>query len=219
MAKIKILVIEDNRLLREGIAAMLKVQGDFEVITQTDEDDSVGQIKSMGKLPDIVLLDLGLGKKNSLTLMATMQKELPSIRVIAMDILPDHVEIVEFVKAGGCGFILKNATSAEYIKTIQDVAAGVKVLPPVLTKPLFTEIVEMAITEGYGIPEEAIQLTNREREIVDLISEGLSNKEIAQRLHIATYTVKNHVHNILEKLTLNTRLQIAAFSRRRDIKK
>ena len=219
MAKIKILVIEDNRLLREGIAAMLKVQGDFEVITQTDEDDSVGQIKSMGKLPDIVLLDLGLGKKNSLTLMATMQKELPSIRVIAMDILPDHVEIVEFVKAGGCGFILKNATSAEYIKTIQDVAAGVKVLPPVLTKPLFTEIVEMAITEGYGIPEEAIQLTNREREIVDLISEGLSNKEIAQRLHIATYTVKNHVHNILEKLTLNTRLQIAAFSRRRDIQK
>jgi DNA-binding NarL/FixJ family response regulator len=219
MAKIKILVIEDNRLLRDGIAAMLNAHGDFEVVTQSDEGDSIRQIKSKGSLPNIVLLDLGLGKKNSLKLMATLQKELPTIRVIAMDILPDHVEIIEFVKAGGCGFILKNASSAEYIKTIQDVAAGIKVLPPVLTKPLFTEIIEMAIKEGSGIPEEAIQLTNREREIVNLISEGLSNKEIAQRLHIATYTVKNHVHNILEKLTLNTRLQIAAFSRKRDSNK
>jgi DNA-binding NarL/FixJ family response regulator len=219
MAKIKILLIEDNRLLREGIAAMLNAHKDFEVINQSDDGDSVRQLKNKAKIPNIVLLDLGLEKESSLKLMATLQKELPTTKVIAMDILPDHVEIVEFVKAGGCGLILKNATSAEYIKTIQDVADGIKVLPPVLTKPLFTEIIEMAIKEGLGIPEEAIQLTNREREIVNLISEGLSNKEISLRLHIATYTVKNHVHNILEKLTLSTRLQIAAFSRKRDIKK
>jgi DNA-binding NarL/FixJ family response regulator len=86
----------------------------------------------------------------------------------------------------------------------------------VLTASLFTQIVESALKSGRGIPDSAIQLTNREKEIVDLIAEGMSNKEIAARLHIATHTVKSHVHNILEKLTLSSRLQIAAFARRQD---
>jgi DNA-binding NarL/FixJ family response regulator len=90
------------------------------------------------------------------------------------------------------------------------------VLPPALTNSLFTQIIESALKTGNGIPNNSIQLTNREREIVDLISEGLSNKEIAERLHIATYTAKSHIHNILEKLALNTRLQIAAFARREE---
>ena len=216
MEKINILLIEDNRLLREGITAMLDAHGDFDVIARSDDGDSVSQLRDMGKTPDVVLLDLGLEKENSLTLMAMLQEEMPTAKVIAMDILPEHVDIVEFVKAGGCGFILKNASSEDYIDTIKAVANGIKVLPPVLTKSLFTEIVDSVLKSGKGIPEDSIQLTNREREIVNLISEGLSNKEIAQRLHIATYTVKNHVHNILEKLTLSTRLQIAVFSRRKD---
>jgi DNA-binding NarL/FixJ family response regulator len=214
MAKIKILLIEDNRLLREGIAAMLNGHGDFEVVARSDDHDAVRQLKGMGKPPDVVLLDLGLEKENSLRLMSLLKEELPSAKVIAMDILPEHVDIVEFVKAGGSGFILKNAPMNDYVKTIKIVAEGSKVLPPVLTKSLFTQIVEFALDSGKGIPDNSIQLTNREREIVDLISEGLSNKGIAERLHIATYTVKSHIHNILEKLALSTRLQIAAFARR-----
>jgi DNA-binding NarL/FixJ family response regulator len=157
---------------------------------------------------------LGLEKVNSLRLMAQLQEELPTAKIIAMDILPDHVDIVEFVKAGGSGFILKNAPLEDWIKTIKTVAAGAKVLPPVLTQSLFTQIVELALKNGEGIPADSIQFTNRERDVVDLIAEGLSNKEIAESLHIATYTVKSHVHNILEKLTLSTRLQIAAFVRK-----
>jgi DNA-binding NarL/FixJ family response regulator len=86
------------------------------------------------------------------------------------------------------------------------------VLPPILTQSLFTQIVELAIKNGKDIPADSVQFTPREREVVDLIAEGLSNKEIAESLHIATFTVKSHVHNILEKLTLSTRLQIAAFA-------
>ena len=214
MAKIRILLIEDNRLLREGIAAMLNAQGDFEVVARAEDGDAVCQLKNSGKPPHVVLLDLGLEKENSLKLMGLLKEELPSVKVIAMDILPEQIDIVEFVKAGGCGFILKDAILADYIKTIKAVSEGAKVLPPILTKSLFTQIVEFAVQSGKGIPENAIQLTNREHEIVDLISEGLGNKEIAEHLHIATYTVKSHVHNILEKLALSTRLQIAAFARR-----
>lgn len=218
MVKIRILLIEDNRLLREGIASMLNDQGDFEVVARSEDGDAVGQLKKAGKIPNVVLLDLGLEKENSLKLMALLKEELPDVKVIAMDILPEHVDIVEFVKAGGCGLILKDAIPADYVKTIKAVAGGAKVLPPFLTKSLFTQIVEFAVQSGQGIPENSIQLTNREREIVELISEGLGNKEIAEHLHIATYTVKSHVHNILEKLALSTRLQIAAFARREEKK-
>jgi DNA-binding NarL/FixJ family response regulator len=147
--------------------------------------------------------------------MARLRAELPETRIVAMDILPEHVDLVEFVEAGGSGFILKSAALQDYVDTIQAVARGEKVLPALLTASLFTQIVDSALQSERGIPDSAIRLTNREKEIVDLISEGLSNKEIATRLHIATHTVKSHVHNILEKLTLSSRLQIAAFARRR----
>jgi len=214
MATIKILLIEDNRLLREGIAAMLNEHGGLEVVARSEDGDAVRRLKSLGSPPDVVLLDLGLEKANSLKLMALLQEELPVAKIIAMDILPDHVDIVEFVKAGGAGFILKNAPLHDWIETIKTVAAGTKVLPPVLTQSLFTQIVDLALKNGGGIPADAIQFTSREREVVDLIAEGLSNKEIAESLHIATFTVKSHVHNILEKLALSTRLQIAAFVRK-----
>ena len=216
MARTRVLLIEDNRLLREGIAAALDGQGDFEVIAQAEDGDAIRMLKESGKTPDVVLLDLGLEKSNSLQLMSSLRTELPDVRVIAMDILPEHVDMVEFVEAGGAGFILKSASLQDYVSTITSVAKGEKVLPAVLTASLFTQIVESALTSEKGIPDSAIRLTNREKEIVNLISEGLSNKEIAARLHIATHTVKSHVHNILEKLTLSSRLQIAAFVHRKD---
>jgi two-component system nitrate/nitrite response regulator NarL len=216
MAKIRILLIEDNRLLREGIAAMLNGQGDLEVVARAEDGDAVSQLKSMKRPPDVILLDLGLEKEDSLRLMTMLLEEVPAARIIAMDIFPEQLDIVEFVKAGGSGFILKNAPSNDYIKTIRAVAAGSKVLPPALTSSLFTQIIDSALKTGTGIPSNSIQLTAREREVVALISEGLSNKDIAERLHIATFTVKSHIHNILEKLALSTRLQIAAFVRREE---
>ena len=216
MAKTRVLLIEDNRLLREGIANTLESHGDFEVVALAEDGDAIHELKKSGKSPHVVLLDLGLEKTNSLKLMALLRAEIPKARVIAMDILPEQVDIVEFVEAGGAGFILKTAGLQDYVDTIKAVARGEKVLPAVLTASLFTQIVESALESEKGIPASAIQLTRREKEIVELISEGLSNKEIAVRLHIATHTVKSHVHNILEKLTLSSRLQIAAFARKKE---
>jgi len=210
--KLRVLLIEDNRFLREGITDILRDHGGFVVDARTDGVDWTGQLDGM-RPPDVVLLDLALEKENSLKLMTILRERFPVSRVIAMDILPDQHDIVEFVKAGGAGFILKNASVEDYLKTIQAVAGGATILPAVLTKSLFTQIVESVLKSGNGIPSHATQLTKREREIVDLISDGMSNKEIAQQLHIATFTVKSHVHNVLEKLELNTRLQIAAFVR------
>ncbi|MFZ1729900.1 MAG: response regulator transcription factor [Bacteroidota bacterium] len=213
MNKITILLIEDNRLLQEAIVAMLHSHSNFEVIARSEDGDALHQFKLLDTLPRIVLLDMGLERINSLELMELIREEAPSVKIIAMDIIPDDVDIVEFVKAGGDGFILKNAPVNDWINTISAVARGEKVLPPMLTRTLFMQIVDNVINSNEAYPISSIQLTAREQEVVDLISEGLSNKEIAERLHIATYTVKSHVHNVLEKLDLSTRLQVAAYFR------
>ena len=98
--------------------------------------------------------------------------------------------------------------------TIRSVAAGNKVLPPLMTESLFAQIAREVGGQARASVVEAVRMTRREREVIDLIGEGLSNKEIAQRLNIATHTVKSHVRNVMEKLALHTRLQIAAYSHR-----
>ncbi|MDT8323327.1 MAG: response regulator transcription factor [Bacteroidota bacterium] len=210
-------MIEDNILLQEGIEAMLSKQADFSVVARSEDGDSIARMKKLDTPPDIVLLDLGLEKTNSLALMLLLKKEAPSARIIAMDILPDHVDIVEFIRAGGHGFILKNATAQQWIDTIRTVASGETVLPPALTDSLFNQIITDAVSSGKPLAQNGLQLTARERQIVHLIADGMSNKEIATELHIATYTVKSHVHNVLEKLELNSRLQIAALVRKKEI--
>jgi DNA-binding NarL/FixJ family response regulator len=213
MAKIQVLLVEDNRLLRENIAALLNAHGDFDVIARAGDDDAVQQLRNVGIAPDVVLLALGLEKVGSLRLMALLRKELPAAKIIALDNLPNQVNIVEFVHAGGSGLIMKEATLSEYVATIKAVASGEKVLPPGLTESLFSQMADSSLTGGTD-SSNAIHLTNREQEIIEMISAGLSNKDMAERLHVSTYTIKSHVHNVLEKLSLNSRLQIAAFANR-----
>jgi two-component system NarL family response regulator len=164
--------------------------------------------------PHVLLLDVGLGDEDSLKVAAAIRDTAPETKVVMMDLIPVSAEIVEFVNAGVCGFVLKDATFDECVATIRAVAAGEKVLPPRLTESLFSQIAQEVDSRGRTQVMEDVRMTRREREVIELIGEGLSNKEIAQRLNIATHTVKSHVRNVMEKLALHTRLQIAAYSHR-----
>ncbi len=214
MKKVQILLIEDNRLLREGLTVMLKGQPDFKVTASSGNSDAVAQAKKFK--PSVILLDLGLRSQHSLRLVGLLRKNAPDARVIGMDLVPVQTELVQYVEAGVCGFVLKNATFNDFLKTIRSVAKGANVLPPPLTDSLFSQIVETATRKRRGNPFTAVKMTSRERDVIALIAEGLSNKDIAQRLHLATDTVKSHVHNILEKLALHTRLEIARFAHSDD---
>jgi DNA-binding NarL/FixJ family response regulator len=158
-------------------------------------------------------LDVGLRNINEISLVETIRREIPDAKVIGMCFVPSQSDIVEFVEAGASGFILKDATIREFIETVRSVSYGVKILPPTLTGSLFSHVIDVALKKKKGLIANAVRMTNREREIMVLIAEGLSNKQIAEKLHIATFTVKSHVHNTLEKLALNSRLQIAMYSR------
>ena len=211
MRKIKILLIEDNRILRDGIKAIINKQADLRIVAATGGNhDTLLQARTTK--PQVVLMDLGLRNENGLRVVATLAKELPQAKVIGMGLIPSQLDIVELVQAGAVGFILKDATIEDVLGTIRAVARGIKILPPLLTSSLFTHVVDLAIRRGKGKLPDAVRMTKREREITVLIAEGMSNKEIAQRLNLSPYTVKSHIHNILEKMALHSRLQIATHS-------
>jgi DNA-binding NarL/FixJ family response regulator len=214
MKRIHILLIEDNRLLREGFTAMLEEQPDLKVAASAGNSDAVAQARKLQ--PTVILLDLGLRSQNSLRLLALLKAKAPKARVIGMDLVPVQEDLVQYVEAGVSGFVLKDATFDDFLRTIRAVARGSTILPPPLTGSLFSQIVEHATRKSKRNPFALVKMTSREREVVALIAEGLSNKDIAQRLHLATDTVKSHVHNILEKLALHTRLEIARFAHTND---
>ena len=209
MKKIKILLIEDNRLLRDGIAAMLKKQPDMQTVATVGNGDNI--MSMVGKYhPHIVLLDLGLRSQNSVQVVKLTRRNFPETKIIVMDLIPLQSDVLEFVRAGVSGFILKDANVSDFFKTIRTVSKGGKVLPPHLTGTLFSQIVDHAINgSSASVINQSVRMTKRERQVVELIADGFTNKEIAQKLHLSPYTVKSHVHNILEKLALNTRVQIA----------
>lgn len=213
-APVFIVLIDDNRLLREGLAALIHRQPGFRVLTASADVDEALQ-KAREAKPDVVLLDFGLEDHDSLALTSTVHAEVPTARVIVMGLLPAQEDVANYVRAGASGFIMKDASFDEFVETIRAVAAGAEVLPQALTNTLFSQIARNAVGGNNSRVLDAVRLTTRERQVIDLLGEGLSNKEIATRLHIAVHTVKSHVHNILEKLALRSRLEVAAFSHSR----
>jgi DNA-binding NarL/FixJ family response regulator len=214
MAKrILVMVIEENRLLRDRLAAVLQAQPDFQVVA-TAEGANVGLLQRLETKPHVVLVDATLGNHDSRRVVESVSKTAPEARVIVMDLLPVEEDVVEFVKAGATGFVAKGARIDDLVTTVRSVAGGAKVVQPPLTGALFSYIAKRAVGGNAPAATDAARMSKREREVIDLIAEGLSNKEIARRLHIATDTVKSHVHNILEKLALHNRLQIAAHAHR-----
>jgi two-component system, NarL family, nitrate/nitrite response regulator NarL len=209
--KILVLVIEDNRLLRDGLAALLEAQPDFKVVAAA-EGANVGLLRLHETKPHVVLVDATLENHDSRRVVESVRKTAPEARVIVMDLLPAEEDVIEFIKAGANGFIVKDATVEEFVRTIRSVAEGTDVVPPALTGTLLSHIVDRAVFRDAPVLMEGVRMTKREREVIDLVAEGLGNKEIAQRLSLPTHTVKSYVRHIMEKLALHSRLQLAVFA-------
>jgi DNA-binding NarL/FixJ family response regulator len=206
-------IIEDNRLVREGMTVMLDALPDVTVVLA---HATLEMASFRSARPQVLLLDVGLQEGNSLRFAESVRQEMPEVRVIVMDLMPTHEEIADFVNAGVEGFILKDASFDDFVETIRAVSRGERVLPSRMTGSLFSQIADAAISRGAETTLEGVRMTQREREVIALIASGLSNKEIAMRLGIATDTVKSHVRNVMDKLALRSRLQIAAYVHARE---
>jgi DNA-binding NarL/FixJ family response regulator len=208
---IALVLIDDNRLLRDGIAGMIRTQPGFKILASSaDVDEALRKVRDAK--PDIVLVDVGLEDHDSLSLTATVRIEVPEAKVIVMGFLPGQEDVASYVKAGASGFVMKDASFEDFFAAVRAVAAGREALPPPLTGALFSDMARKATEGNKARLLDASRLTARERQVTDLLGAGLSNQAIATRLHIAIHTVKSHVHNILEKLALRSRLEVAAFT-------
>ena len=208
MKKTRLLLIEENHLLREGLRAILKREKDIVPFTASGEGD--GTILKIHKLkPDIILLDLDIRSQNSLQTVGVLKREFPEAKVVVMDLAPLQGDMHRYVKAGASGFILKDTTLDDFLSTIRSVAEGGKVLPPKFPDTLFSTIVDLAIKSKRTSLTEPVRMTKAEKEVFGLIGDGLSNKEIGRKLKTPTRIIKAHVESIMKKLTWHKHLEAA----------
>jgi len=210
---IRIFIADDNRLLREGLASMLVEIDDISVVGMASSGrQALEQIKQL--LPEIALIDIGMPDKDGLDVTQELYKALPAVKVIILG-MPDLTdEIMACIEAGAAGYVLKEASFEYLVESIRSVQRGESFCSPRMAASLFSRIAELA---GERIPENSVKLTPREVEVINKIADGLSNKEIAGQLFIEEQTVKNHIHNILDKLQLHNRLEAVQYARERKL--
>jgi DNA-binding NarL/FixJ family response regulator len=202
---LRILLVDDHALFREGLSALLSYQDDFTVVGEAE--DAGGALAQARLLePDIVLMDVELPGEDGLEVTRRLKLELPEVTVVMLTVRDDSETLFEAIKAGAQGFLVKNLRSRELTEQLRRLARGEGAISRRLAARILGEI--RTETEPFG-PEE--QLTARETEVLELVVSRLSNIEIAQRLVISEHTVKNHMKSILSKLHLRSRHQAAAY--------
>ena len=206
--RIRVLVVEDNRLMRDGLARLLSGYADVDIVASAESANAAAQLLRDAK-PQVVLLDAGLANGDSYSFLANLKATAPGAKAVVMDFVPAQQDVHQFIDGGANGFIMKDATADDIVKAIRSVASGTDLPPPPAsvdsTGPRHASPFADAGTPATESPlAGSVRLTKREQEIKELIAAGLGNKEIAQRLNIATNTVKSHVHNMLGKLAALT---------------
>ncbi|MEX2177067.1 MAG: response regulator transcription factor [Gemmatimonadaceae bacterium] len=210
-APLTVLLVEDHRVLRDGLVSVLSAQSDIVVVGTAGDLESCVPA-AIERRPQIMLMGASLAGQSQerRARLSTVRAAAPGVRVVVMDVSAESEDVVPFVEAGASGFIMKDATVEQLLATIRSVGVGDKVLPGALAATVFDHLARHVVDRPESVAGPAVRLTSREREVVGLVAQGLSNKEIAGRMNLTTYTIKSHVHNVLEKLALHSRLELAA---------
>jgi DNA-binding NarL/FixJ family response regulator len=211
---ISVMVVDGLQLFRECLARALTEQPGLTMVEQSaDAEEALEKARKLQ--PDVVLIGMDLPDNSALALTHQISAELPRSKLIILGLPEDEQAVLRFIEAGASGYILKEESLEDLIKAIKVVSRGEAVCSPRIAYSMFSRVAELAQTHRDRSQIESISLTSREDEILQLIANGLSNKEIAGRLFISLYTVKNHVHNILDKLQVRHRSDAVhyAFSR------
>lgn len=217
---IKILIADDHALLRQGIKNVLELESDLVVIGEAaDGEETISKAADLA--PDILLLDINMPRKNGLEVTKSLRESNPDIKVIVLTIHDDESYVVEVIKAGAAGYLLKDVEPGMLVKAIRAVCNGDSFIYPTLAKKLFGEINRQEIKkqETAKVFERCREerLTFREIEVLQLICQGMSNQGIAQKLFLSEKTVKNHLTNIFRKISVTDRTQAVLYALKHKI--
>lgn len=206
---IRVLLVDDHTLFRSGIKALLQRQEDFEVVGEAG-DGLEGLKRAKSLQPDVVLLDLhmpGIGGREAVKLLS---EEVPACNVLLLTVSEDAEDLIETIRAGARGYLLKNIETDFLLNAIRSAARGESVVSPQMIGKLMMGV-RMG-KEGVAQEDDREKLSPREKDIIALLAKGVSNKEMAHTLNVAESTIKIHVQNILKKLHLTSRVQAAVYA-------
>ncbi|MFC1953041.1 response regulator [Chloroflexota bacterium] len=212
MASIRVLIVDDHTLFRHGIISALTDQAGLEVVGEAaDGLEAIEKTKQL--VPDVVLMDLNMPKCSGLEATQALQAEMPQVNILVLTVSDAEADLFAAVKFGARGYLLKKAEPEELLQAIIGVAQGGVMVSPLMATKLLAEFNDLAAGAEKGPVKRAeADLSPREGEVLQLVAQGATNKEIADSLFISENTVKTHLQNILDKLHLVNRSQAAAYA-------
>jgi two-component system response regulator NreC len=207
MPKIKVLLVDDHALFRQGIRALLANSEYAEIIGEAaDGRDALDKVRQLS--PDVVLMDIGMPGMGGLEATRRIMKDNPGVKVLVLTQYEDTEYILTMLRAGAKGYIAKTATAVELATAIQTVRRGESYLYPSAA----TALVEEYLLRVSGEKNEYERLTDREKEVLQLVAEGRANREIAERLFISVKTVLRHRTNVMDKLGFHNRTELIKYA-------
>jgi DNA-binding NarL/FixJ family response regulator len=210
---IRILLVDDQRLMREGLRTLLELEAGLEVVGEAD-DGLAALAAYEALLPDIVLMDIRMPNLDGVNATRRLRERWPQARVIILTTFDDDEYVFEGLRAGAQGYLLKDVSGAELAEAIRTVAAGGALIEPSVARKVLAEFTRLAPASPPAAPAGGAEaLSEREGQILALLAQGLTNRQIAERLYLAEGTVKNYISSILQKLDVQDRTQAAVRAR------
>lgn len=211
MSKIRVLIVDDHAIVRDGLASLLARRKDIEIVGQA-ADGRQGIEQAHTLLPDVILMDIAMPEMNGLEATREIRKALPGIRILVLTQYESKEYVLPLLRAGAAGYLAKRARGEELVNAIRTVHFEGAFLPPNIARAVMNGVGEFASEDG-GQPA----LTEREKEVVRLVADGLSSREIAERLCLSVKTVDTHRANILEKIGAHSSAELIKYAIREGI--
>ena len=213
---LRVLIVDDHALFRRGLQMVLKQEPDIEVVGEAaDGHEAVGKAQEL--MPDVILMDVRMPKRSGIEATEKIKELLPHVKILMLTISDEEADLYEAIKAGASGYLLKEISIDEVADAVRSVWAGQSRISPSMAAKLLTEFAAMSKRADERQQLPAPRLTDREMEVLNLVAQGLNNRDIAKELFISENTVKNHIRNILEKLHLHSRMEAVVYAVREKL--
>lgn len=215
MKKIKVLLADDHTILRKGLCSLLADDKDIEVVAEAENGrEALDKVKKLK--PDVVVMDIAMPGLNGLEATRQIKKYFPEIKVLILSMHANEEYIFQTLRAGASGYLIKKAAPMDLTLAIQAAIRGESFLSPAISRTVIKEYIRKA--EKTAVEDEPFEmLTDREREVLQLIAEGHSNREIADRLYISTKTVETHRAHLMEKLNIHSAADLTKYAIRKGL--
>src|SRR3954466_3867299 len=213
---IRVLIVDDHALFRRGLIQVLQFEDGIEVVGEAEDgEDAIA--KSEALAPDVLLMDVRMPRVGGIEATRRVAESMPTSKIIMLTVSDEEDDLYEAIKAGATGYLLKEISIEEVADAIRAVMQGQTLISPSMASKLIAEFASLSRRADQRTSVPIPRLTERELDVLRLVAQGLTNREVADQLYIAENTVKNHVRNILEKLHLHSRMEAVLYAVREKL--